>query len=105
MIAAALFGRWLQLNPERILVQGTFQSPNSSGAVLIRKVIAVQGTLFVVFGVMGAFLSLTFCFDSRAITVIATLAGITCGVLAARIVRKEVRAKGDPVPGQFGVWP
>ena len=87
------------------MVQGTFQSPHSSGAVLARKVIAVQGTFFVVFGVMGAFISLTFGFSSAAMTAIATLIGVTCGILAARYVRKEVRAKGDPAPGQFGLWP
>jgi hypothetical protein len=105
MIAAALFGRWLQLNPGKFMVQGTFQSPNSSGAVLARKVIAVQGTFFVVFGIIGVFLSLTFWFNSAALTAIATVIGLTCGAFAAKYVRKEVRAQGDPVPGQFGLWP
>ena len=101
----AFLGRWIQFHPEKLVLQGTFENPQSSGAIEYRKMIAVVGTFGVFAGVCGGIYSLSFWFDSGLLHLLLLLTGIFVGVLAARHVRREVREKYQPAPGQFSLWP
>jgi len=101
----AALGRWFQLHPEKIPIQGTFEGPQSSGAIAFRQVVAVLGTFAVFIGVLFGIYSLSLWSDSSLLHAIVLVFGTAAGVFAARRVREEVRSKYQPIAGQFGLWP
>jgi hypothetical protein len=104
-VAAALIGRWLQLNPEKIVPQGFFLSEKAFSARLFRLQIAVLGSFFVFGGacgaVMGVLQALTFRFGTPE-TIVSCVAGVFAAVFVRREVKSRVRNKNRSA---FGWWP
>jgi membrane associated rhomboid family serine protease len=104
----AFFGRWIQLHPERVVMNGIFMSPHTFGARLFRAQAAIVGTLAVFGGawcVVFALLS-RLALVSLALGWTAQVVGVCAGVYAAVYVRKEVRARPEYVSNNpHGWWP
>jgi hypothetical protein len=107
-VAFASFGRWIQLHPEKVVLQGIFMGPHTFGARLFRAKVAIIGSLAVFGGTWCAVFALL----SRLVLVspilsgIAQLVGLCAGVSAAIYVRKEVRARPEYVSSNpHGWWP
>lgn len=106
--AFALFGRWLQLHPEKLVPAGHFIGPHTFGARLFRLQVAFLGTFAVFGGITGALYTLLqfATFGSVVLGWIALLLSIAAGVFVAVRVRREVKAR--PVhesKSPYGWWP
>lgn len=106
--AFALFGRWIQLHPEKIVPSGQFMGPDTRGARLFRVQVAVIGTIAVFGGTCGALSSLLqpATFHSVALGWIMVLTAVAAGVVAAVYVRREARARPmHKSTSPYGWWP
>jgi hypothetical protein len=104
----AFLGRWLQLNPRKIMLRGQFVAENSFGARLFRLVVACVGSLLVFGGTVAAMSTLLspLPFNSTLLLDIATIFCGVCGVAAAIYVRTEVKSRPVlPHYHPFGWWP
>ena len=103
----ALLGRWVQLHPEKLVMDGMFQGPHTLGARVFRTEVAFIGSLAVLGGTCGTISLLTLPFNSEALSAIGRIVGLIVGVTAALHVRKEVRRRRrDYVSSSpHGWWP
>ena len=93
--AFALLGRWIQLNPDRIIPAGQFTSGDTLGGRLFRAQLAVLGTIAVSGGTylaLHGFLQFA-TFGSVALDWITTLIAIASAIVAAVRVRSEASAR------------
>jgi len=106
--AFALFGRWIQLHPEKIVPTGQFMGPDSVGARLFRLQVAVIGTIAVFGGTYGAlngFLQFA-TFGSVALGWTMVLTAVATGIVAAIYVRREANARPmHQSNSPYGWWP
>jgi hypothetical protein len=106
--AFALFGRWVQLHPEKIVPTGHFTGPDTLGARLFRAQVAVIGTIAVFGGTYGALHGLLqfATFGSVAFGWIVVLTAVATGVVAAVYVRREANARPmHKSTSPYGWWP
>jgi hypothetical protein len=105
-IGVALLGRWIQLHPEKVVPEGMFQGPNSSGARLIRLLLAVVGSFAVWGGTTGALNVLLSPLSRRSeiLSWIVMAVAVSAGIVAAIHVREEVRARGKYSPRGLYGW-
>jgi hypothetical protein len=104
----ALFGRWIQLHPEKVVPAGHFVGPDTLGARLFRVQVAVIGTVAVFGGTYGALHELLqfLAFRSVALGWIIVLTAAATGVVVALYVRREASAR--PIhksSSPYGWWP
>jgi hypothetical protein len=92
--AFALFGRWIQLHPEKIVPTGHFTRPDTLGARLFRVQVALIGTIAVFGGTYGALHALLqfATFGSVVLAWIMVLTAVATGIVAAIYVRREANA-------------
>jgi hypothetical protein len=93
--AFAFLGRWLQLNPEKIIPVGSFMGRDTFGARFFRAQVALVGTGAVFGGTAFAVYSLTrpMAPESLIGSVMIWLITVLAGIAAAMYVRKEVQRK------------
>lgn len=106
--AFALFGRWIQLHPEKIVPAGQFMGPDTLGARLFRVQVAVVGTVAVFGGTCGALYELLrfATFGSVALGWMMVLTAVAAGILAAVYVRCEANALPmHKSNSPYGWWP
>ncbi len=106
--AFALFGRWIQLHPEKIVPTGQFMGPDTIGARLFRVQVAVVGTIAVFGGTYGALHSLLqfTAFGSVVLDWIMVLVAAATGIVAAVYVRREANARPmHKSNSPYGWWP
>jgi hypothetical protein len=106
--AFALFGRWLQLHPEKLVPSGQFMGPDTTGARLFRAQIAIIGTIAVFGGTCGAFHELLrfAAFGSVVLRWMMVLAAAATGIVAAVYVRREANARPmHKSNNPYGWWP
>ena len=103
LAAFALFGRWIQLHPEKIVPTGHFMGPDTLGARLFRVQVAVIGTIAVFAGTYGALHGLLqfATFGFVALGWIMALTAAAMGVVAAVYVRREANSR----PMHKSTWP
>lgn len=104
----ALFGRWLQLHPEKVFPAGSFIGEHTAGARLARVGITLIGTIAVFAGTCACvFTLLQFLIlgHSALETANYVISGIV-GVIAARLILTQAKCR-PPHQGTnpHGWWP
>jgi hypothetical protein len=106
--AFALFGRWVQLHPEKIVPTGHFIGPDTLGARLFRLQVAVMGTIAVFGGTYGALHGLLQFINVGSVVLswMMTTAAAATGLVAAVYVRREANARPmHKSTSPYGWWP
>jgi hypothetical protein len=107
-VGFALVGRWFQLHSEKVVPRGWFSSENSFSARLHRAETTVIG-VFAVFG--GTYFALHTALQdvasrSEALSWVAVCVCFTSGIVAAALVRRQVKAQPPhKSKGPYGWWP
>src|SRR3954454_25395095 len=95
LVTVALFGRWVQMHPGRIVGEGMFPARDSLGARSFRGVVAFLGSCAVFAGVYGALWNVLRpeTVGSAGFRLMLRLMFAIAGIIAVIYVRKEVKSR------------
>jgi hypothetical protein len=107
-VAMALFGRWLQMHPDRLVIEGAFAQRDSLAARTFRSLIAVLGSFAVFAGIYSALWNVRNPENvgSAGFRLLLRFGFAVVGMFAVVYVRKQ--AKAHPLPQSksvYGWWP